>query len=204
RIASPADPRAVFSYLLSRTFDDKGNIAVYEYAAEDSAGIDLAQAHEANRTDAQRGAQRYLKRIRYGNATPWFPAAAEAPAEAPVPADWHFEVVFDHGDHAPDLPTPAPERPWPVRPDPFSTYRAGFEVRTYRRCQRVLLFHHFEAEADVGVDFLVCSTDLVYSDQLRVADPRSPSYTFVASITQSGYRRRAGGYVKRSFPPLEL
>ena len=27
--------------------------------------------------------------------------------------------------------------------DPFSSYRSGFEVRTYRLCQRVLMFHHF-------------------------------------------------------------
>ena len=32
---------------------------------------------------------------------------------------------------------------WTVRPDAFSSHRAGFEVRSYRRCRRVLMFHRF-------------------------------------------------------------
>lgn len=31
-------------------------------------------------------------------------------------------------------------------PDPFSTYLRDFEIRTYRRCHRVLMFHHFPGE----------------------------------------------------------
>ncbi len=204
RIASPSDPLRVFSYLICRTFDDKGNVAVYEHVAEDATGVDITQAHEANRTDAERGVQRYLARIRYGNATPYFPDWSETGAEAPLPSSFHFEVVLDYGDHSPDVPTPAPDRPWATRPDPFSSCRAGFEVRTYRRCQRILVFHHFAAEQAVGRDCLVRSTDLAYQDQISPADPRSPLYTFVASITQTGYRRSGSGYIKRSLPPLEL
>ena len=62
---------------------------------------------------------------------------------------------------------PNPTRPWPCRPDPFSTYRPGFEVRTYRRCHRVLMFHHFPGEPDVGADCLVSSTDLTYQEHRR-------------------------------------
>ena len=50
---------------------------------------------------------------------------------------------------------------WPVREDPFSTYRAGFEVRTYRLCRRVLMFHHFPEES-TGADCLVRSTEFEY------------------------------------------
>ena len=32
---------------------------------------------------------------------------------------------------------------WPARRDPNSVYRSGFEVRTYRLCRRVLMFHRF-------------------------------------------------------------
>ena len=46
-----------------------------------------------------------------------------------------------------------------MREDPFSSYRAGFEVRTYRLCQRALMFHHFPDEAGVGNDCLVRSAD---------------------------------------------
>ncbi len=204
RIADPADPAKTFTYLPSRTFDDKGNIAVYGYLAEDSAGVDLSAACEANRTPASRSAQRYLKTIRYGNAQPYTPDWA-AGSEPPLPADWHFQAVFDYGDHNPQAPAAAPDQAWPVRPDPFSHYRAGFEVRTYRRCARVLMFHNFPAEPGIGAGCLVRSTDLGYSDQQAPADPANPIYTFLASVTQSGYRRQGtGGYLKASMPPLEF
>ena len=80
-------------------------------------------------------------------------------------------------------------RPWPVRPDPFSTYRAGFEVRTYRRVQRFLFFNNFPGELTAGADCLVRSLDLAYSDQQAPADPRNPSYTFLVSVTETGYRQ---------------
>src|SRR5207237_10267347 len=40
RIADPTEPRKIFSYLICRTFDDKGNVALYEYVAEDGAGVE--------------------------------------------------------------------------------------------------------------------------------------------------------------------
>ncbi|MFL6292731.1 MAG: SpvB/TcaC N-terminal domain-containing protein, partial [Thermoanaerobaculia bacterium] len=200
RLADPDDPRRVFSWLLCRTFDDKGNAAAYRYAAEDGRGVDVSKAHEANRT---RTAQRYLERILYGNQQPYFPSWTADGAETPLPADWHFEAVIDYGDHAPDLPLPGPDRAWPVRPDPFSTYRAGFEVRTYRRCERILMFHHFSAEP-VGRDCVVRSTDLRYSDEDAPADPKNPIHTFLRSAMQTGWRRKGSGYVRRSLPPLEL
>ena len=48
-------------------------MAVYKYAAEDSAGIDLTAAHEVNRTPLTRAAQIYLKTVSYGNVQPYFP-----------------------------------------------------------------------------------------------------------------------------------
>ena len=69
---------------------------------------------------------------------------------------------MDYGDHEGESPSIDPTASWPVRPDPFSTYRAGFEVRTYRRCQRVLMFHRFE---ELGPEpKLVRSLALDYDD----------------------------------------
>ncbi|QXP85277.1 SpvB/TcaC N-terminal domain-containing protein [Methylococcus sp. Mc7] len=219
RIADPADPSRIFSWLICQSHDDKGNVIVYGYKAEDaakvfedSAGNYLPKAHERNRTDPSRSAQRYLKRIRYGNRSPYFPDL-KSNAAWPEPPDagaldgsnaWHFEVVFDYGEHDANAPTPNDAGSWPARPDPFSTYRAGFEVRTYRICQRVLMFHHFPGEAGVGRGCLVRSTDFTYSDEVAPTDVRNPVYTFLQAVTQTGYRRNSGGYDHRSLPPVEF
>lgn len=198
RIADPADPSRVFGWLICATFDDTGNAVVYDYLPEDSAGVYIALPSERNRTDRSRSANRYPKRIRYGNWEPWWPDVA-ALRSGEVPGGWLFEVVFDYGDHPEYAPLPEPDRPWAVRPDPFSTYRPGFEVRTYRRCHRVLMFHHFPDEPGVGAECLVSSTDLTY------VSTGGSGVTTVASVTHTGYRRVSGdGYRQTSLPPLEL
>ena len=203
RIADPADPARIFSWLISRSFDDKGNACAYGYLHEDSTGMTQA-AHEANRTAASRTAQAYLKRVQYGNTQPYLPdwSAAQPP---PLPADWLFEVVFDYGDHGAQPPGPQPDRPWPVRPDPFSAYRAGFEIRTYRRVSRILFFHNFPAEPTAGGNCLVRSLDLRYTDEQLPPDPLSPRYTYLAGATRTGYRHdAAAGLVTASLPSLEF
>jgi RHS repeat-associated protein len=198
RIADPADPARVFSWLICLTYDDKGNAARYEYLPEDSAGVDASRPSERNRTMRSRSANRYLKRIRYGNTEPWPEGTQAVRSAGKKDGTWLFEVVFDYGDHRADAPMPRPDRPWPARADPFSTRRPGFEVRTYRRCHRILMFHHFPAEPGVGADCLVSSTDLTH------ASTGGSGMTTVAAVTRTGYRRRDGGYVAESLPPLEL
>ena len=72
-------------------------------------------------------------------------------------------------------------RDWPVRQDPFSTYRSGFEVRTYRLCRRVLMFHHFPEELG-DRSCLVRSTAFHYREK--------PIGSFIARVVQSGHRRQ--------------
>ena len=201
RIADPADPSRIFSWLICESHDDKGNIIVYDYKAEDSAGVVNSLAHERNRTDESRSANRYLKRIRYGNRMPYFPERASEPQF--LPSEWLFEVVLDYSEHDPDQPTPEDSSPWPVRLDPFSSYRAGFEVRTYRLCQRVLMFHRF---SELGEEpCLVRSTDFTYSYEDNPQNARNPIFSFLNSATQSGYKRRAdGSYLSKALPPLEF
>jgi RHS repeat-associated protein len=203
RVADPNDPTKIFCWNICRSWDDKGNVAVYRYIQEDGAGLDLTQAHEANRTPATRGVQTYLQAIQYGNLAPYFPDWTAA-TEAALPADWMFSVVLDYGDHAAWPPQPAPDRPWSVRPDPFSSYRAGFEIRTYRRVHRILFFNNFPEEPTVGANRLVRSLDLVYSDEQTPADPHNPIYTFLVSVAETGYRQDGGSVVSRALPPLEF
>ena len=213
RIVDPDAPTRIFSWLLCESYDDKGNVIVYRYKEEDATQIDLAQAHERNRSEQSRSANRYLKRIRYGNRQPYLPELLpDQPWPIPTGAnasdgsvDWFFEVVFDYGEHDPNNPKPNEAGQWDYRPDPFSSYRAGFEVRTYRLCQRVLMFHNFPDEAEVGQDCLVRATDFTYSYEQNPSDARAPIYSQLISVTQTGYKRNsAGGYIQKSMPPLEF
>jgi hypothetical protein len=79
-----------------------------------------------------------------------------------------------------------------------------FDLRTYRLCQRVLMFHHFEGEENVGRNCLVKSTDFSYSQEEDPTDPRNPIQSVMLSVSQSGYKRRAGGYSSKSLPPLQF
>ncbi|HEX8110939.1 MAG TPA: SpvB/TcaC N-terminal domain-containing protein, partial [Kofleriaceae bacterium] len=210
RIADPAHPERVFSWLLEETRDDRGNIARYTYKPEDDRNVDPARASESNRFETQGGtrvfhatAQRYLERIQYGNRQPVMDRESPAPDGSD---DYLFEVVFDHGEYAgpaadrPELaPDPGVPGDWPTRQDPFSAFRSGFEVRTYRLCRRVLMFHRFPGEASLGITpCLVRSTDLAYDE--------GPVVTYLRSVTQAGYvwDQATGEYRRAALPPLEL
>ncbi|HXR61613.1 MAG TPA: SpvB/TcaC N-terminal domain-containing protein, partial [Solirubrobacterales bacterium] len=202
---APGSPR-VFSYLACRRFDGKGNLIVYSYTALPGTEVPLAAAHEANREPVERGRQRYLSSVRYGNVDPWFADWSEGGSEPPLPdpQGWHFELVLDYGEHDREAPLPGQARACPPRPDAFSSCRAGFEVRTYRRCQRALMFHHFEREPEVGRNCLVRALELRYADQEATPAAAAPVHSLLSSIVSVGYRREGGGYRSRALPPLEL
>ncbi len=207
RIVDPEDQHRIFSWLISETRDDKGNGVLYQYKKEDEIGASFGQANERNRI---RTANRYLKRIYYGNRAsllnqegkrPAFLSAAQA-----ANAGWMFEVVFDYGEHNLNSPKPNEQGKWSCRKDHFSSYRSGFEVRTYRLCQRVLMFHHIPdlPNGEKGYEGLVRSTDFTYTETLEPASVSTPVYTFLSAVTQSGYRRTGNAYRKRSLPPVEF
>ncbi|AFZ22068.1 SpvB/TcaC N-terminal domain-containing protein [Allocoleopsis franciscana] len=207
RIADPNHATHIFSWLICESYDDKGNAIVYQYKSEDaehSVGINLSQAHEQNRTPQSRATNRYLKRIQYGNQTP-----RQANEDLRLRKDWMFEVVFDYGEHDRTNPISKEPEQWTtetLRRDPFSSYRAGFEVRTYRLCQRVLMFHHIPdvPNHSQGYNGLVKSTDFTYSYKEN-PEVGNPIYSFLRAVTQTGYKPDpAGGYIQKSLPPLEF
>ena len=163
RVVDPDRPTRVYRWLLERTYDDRGNVAEYEYKREDLAGVDPLAVYERNR-DLGTCGQRHLKRIYYGNRAPY--DLAHAPL-AHAEDDFLFVALFDHGEHPTnglfeDRPTVAVPHPpvWSHRQDAFSTHRQGFELRTRRLCQRVLMFHRFDA----GVPDLVAVTRFSYDE----------------------------------------
>lgn len=202
----PGHPTRVFSWLLGESYDDRGNVIRYEYKAENSGGVDTAAAHESNRTPQRRAANRYLKHVRYGNRE------SRLVSNDPDLGGFMFQIVFDYGEHDADDPKPgegdgAGAESWVCRRDPFSQFKPGFERRWYRLCQRILTFHHFPGEQDVGDDCLVRALAFKYTGPDDVgADPREghPVASFLASITSVGYRRNGNAYVRRTLPPLEF
>jgi RHS repeat-associated protein len=228
----PQHSKRVFSWLICQSYDDKGNAVVYEYAAENDQNVDRTQANERNRA---RTSSRYLKRIKYGNEV------SRLVQPDLTQTGWMFEVVFDYDEgHYEELeldPThPEAEQhgfvraaatqatAWAVRPDPFSSHRAGFEVRTYRRCRRVLMFHRFAELGDESC--LVSSDEFEYADldysqpttvEAELAHQGSTRFaSFMRSATRSGFVRddtravlerdgvRYVTYLKKSMPPVEF
>lgn len=214
-IADPDDKNGrIFNWLICRSYDDKGNAIAYEYVAENDDNVDFESASEGNRS---RTANRYLKRIKYGNRKPLLIDTSNGSFRKShledvefAAAEWMFEAVFDYGEgHYQDMPPDdrgrsfvqaAADKPpngsWPARADSFSVYRAGFEVRTCRLCRRVLQFHHFPDEL-AGDSYLVRSTEFNYREK--------PIGSFIQSVLRSGYKRQPDqNYLKRSLPALEL
>jgi RHS repeat-associated protein len=200
RVADPRNPSHVYSWLGCESYDGKGNAAAYTYKAEDEAGVDLAAAHERHRTPQDRSANRYVKRVRYGNRVPLRPTGAPLEVDG---LEWLFEIVFDYGEHDQGHPTAREERPWPCRGDPFSSYRPGFEVRTYRLCRRILVIHHFGAEhAPDGTPYEgpVRALELGHT-----GDSTATGLAMLTTITARGFRESSDeGLVTRTLPPLEL
>jgi hypothetical protein len=157
---TPAGGKNIFSWLVRESYDDKGEAVLYEWKSEDADNVARDSSHECNRNDEARTSNRYIKSIKYGNKTPnrnlqtWELQSSLSFGAA----DWMFEVVFDYGEHDVREPSTTQTTKWPCRLDPFSKYHAGFEVRTYRLCHRVLLFHHLLDKLHVD-DYLVSATE---------------------------------------------
>jgi RHS repeat-associated protein len=187
--------------------------------ADNNPDARLSDIFEQNRI----ATQRYLRRIYYGNLPePLLDAQANPVSYADGTAIGHlregrryaFEAVFDYGDW--DTPTALPHpqamlanqqelfgadpaksttrRAVPIRTDRFSHFRAGFDIRTLRRCRRVLMFHHF---AELGGPTLVRSTDFTYR-----TDPDTAA-SLLSEVTLTGYDKDAQGqYRSASMPPV--
>ncbi|HZR43245.1 MAG TPA: SpvB/TcaC N-terminal domain-containing protein, partial [Ktedonobacteraceae bacterium] len=186
RIVDPENASHIFEWLLAETFDARGCHIVYEYAPENSDNVPAALS-EMNRIQT---ANKYIKRIAYGNSEPF--QEGQTSAET-----WRCEVVFDYGEYTidPTNSTPyTPVQPWAKRSDSFSTYQAGFEIRTHRLCHHVLMFHRFE---ELGPDpILVHATRFHYQT--------SPVVSLLQAVESIGYRYENGRYQTRSLPLLEF
>ena len=197
RIADPNNPAKIFKWLIDCSYDDKGNFTKYLYKTEDLANVDHGLSYEKHR-QGKIVAQSYLKRVLYGIKQPYSTLYPEINEEVKKPFtedDFHFQTVFDYGEHDRLEPNAAETNTWSVRKDPLSSYRAGFEIRSYRRCKQVLLFHQFEHELPTPSE-PVSAISFDYDEQTE-------GFSFLTKITQTGYKRDNNGILRsKSLPSM--
>ncbi len=216
RIADPEDHTRIFQWLISESFDDKGNAIVYHYRKEDLEGVDTSKSSEVHRSAEKAPANAYLERVQYCNSASIDRAEAIESLDDWFNKDqtWHMELLFDYNqENTSKNSDKIDNKNWDVRNDPFSNYIAGFEQRTYRLCQRVLMRHHFPAEdsMDAGTDqnghkvlnYLVRTTNFTYNQSYGEDDKKIATY--LTSATQYAFQKNEAGdaYLNRTFPPIE-
>jgi RHS repeat-associated protein len=211
RIADPEDPNRIFKWLAEWSYDNKGKCFEFSYEAENLDQVPITVYEKNRRSGLAPFTNTYLKRVRYGNKNPYYPDDTNPYQPAlPVNPNYFFEIVCDYGDHDDSAPTPTAIEEWKCRFDPFSDYRPGFEIRTYRLCKRILFFHYFTelnfASSTISEPCLVRSLDLTYRHfQFDNASSANEEADFIVSIQQVSYKKTgANTYQSKSLPPLEL
>ncbi|CAN5793742.1 hypothetical protein BH11BAC3_BH11BAC3_12900 [soil metagenome] len=192
RIANPANPAKIFKWLLEFSCDDKGNCFQLVYEKEDEPLNIPDKLYEKNRRKGiAKYTNAYLKRVKYCNKVHFDRSKLNT-------SGWDniiflLELVLDYKRIKSHNPQPG-DTGWTCRADPFSDYRSGFDIRTYRLCRRILMFHHFD---ELGVTpCLVRSMDFKHHS--------GTAFTFLRSITQTGYIKYGGIDSKKSLPPIEF
>lgn len=204
RVYDPQDPSRVFEWLLCQGHDDKGNLALLNYKTEDGVGI---PSMLCERNKPGKCTQVYLSSVWYGNIQPYVEGDV-----VPGEDQFLFRAVFDYGEHDPAQPVPGDiyneVQPWTCRQDPFSSFRSGFDIRTYRRCARVLMFHCFPGGELPQNPCLVNSLDLFYDNDLTLvgSGTQVPGFSFLVKATQKGYiwDPGTGTYSSKSMPDITM
>ncbi|NLA48810.1 MAG: insecticidal toxin complex protein, partial [Bacteroidales bacterium] len=183
RISDPHNSNRVFEWLLCKTHDDKGNIFINYFKKEDFVGIEN-KLNEKNKIN--NCTQTYLKKVVYGNKKAYYLGDA-----IPAENDFMFKILFDYGEHDNSVNIPknidSEVRPWTCRKDPFSSFRSGFEIRTYRRCERIMVFHCFDELPHSP--YLTKSLQLFYDDNLNLTGNKNSieGFSFLEKARQNGH-----------------
>ena len=153
-----------------------------------------------------RAAQIYLKTVQLRERPALLPRLDGARGDRRSRPTGCSRVVLDYGDHASVPPTPqrrpaVAAAPRPVlhlsRPDSRSGPTGGSSGCCSSTTSPTSRRPGLTAWSDRSIS--------VYSDQQAPADPRNPVYTFLVSVTQTGYRPgRPRVWSPRSMPPLEF
>ena len=191
----------IYKWLPEFVFDDKGNCSHYIYKKDNSIGFDSSLLHNRNRLDDGdiTYTNLYIDKVLYGNKTPYKKFGDIFPNEV----DYMFQTIFDYGTTHIDTEPFEKINAWDFRQDAFSDYKAGFEIRTTRLCNRVLLFHVFD-ELALKPDKSDKKT-LIQSVNFDYDKSTEQDFTFLKSISVHGYIKKVDGtYSHKQLPPLEL
>lgn len=179
-IAHPDHRKKVFSWRLTRTTDPFGNLIDYEYV------------RDRNTDGPHHWDQLYLKRIRYVD----FENAGATQYLVSVEFFYDYECTTN-----PPLAALIPSIR--ARPDPFSEYRATFEIRTRYRCTLILVSTHPAGSAPIPVRayrlvYLDERTDIQDLTELLPANGAS----MLSRIEVTGFDDT--GNASKELPPLDF
>jgi hypothetical protein len=141
KLADTLDTTHTAVWMLEESVTPTGEHIYYQYTPENGDNL------EDGDTGRDHSAKRYLTAVQYGNAA--YAADLYLWDDTPAFPTWYFTLIFDYGERGVEETTPPPfiaTDTWSRRADPFSSYAYGFEVRTYRLCRQVLMFHNFPDE----------------------------------------------------------
>jgi len=177
RIADPEKADHISEWLINHTLDSKGNMVRYNYVRENNDNVPA----EVFELDRDWRANRYISTVDYGN---YFTKDGKE--------EFAFRMVFNYGEDG--------THTWPCRPDPFSFYHSGFEVRTFRRCQKIQLVHRFPDE--LGNDLVVKEMSLEYENVQAYTPVKFQGPSLLRTILFKGYRQELSE--PQSLPPLQF
>lgn len=176
RVANPDDNTQIFEWLVDNSYDAKGNKIVYTYLEENNENVPSG-IFEINRSYT---AGRYIDTISYGN---YWENSVE---------NFAFKVVFNYGL--------GDNNQWACRPDPFSYYNAGFEIRLFRLCEKIQMVHHFPDE--LGDPLTVKELCLEYENIQSYTPIQFQAPSLLKSIVLNGYQKDVTA--PQTVPPLEF
>lgn len=177
RIYNPQKTDRIFKWLPEVSFDNLGNVMVYEYISEEDKDI--------------LGAMKYLKKIKYGNKMPFLPTAQDfIQPKSHAKMEYFYQVVFDYSDN---------------RYDTISNYRPGFNLSINKLLKKILFYNNFDElinKTDPN-PYLTKSVNFTYEYHDSNEEINACETDYIKEITYSYYTKNLNGcYEKESYEPL--
>lgn len=145
RLADVAATHHVAEWCLEEQVTARGEHIVWRWQQEDLLGKGLSEDEARFHSGAS---NLYLAGVYWANVAPaahFLLPVGNDPVAANA-ADWLCALQFDYGERGTPTDQPPPYQAatgarWLGRPDCFSHWHYGFEVRTRRLCRDILLYH---------------------------------------------------------------